>query len=129
LSHAAIHLLLLKLSEDGVLVIYICLRSKHDIENFPPRDKVPATILLENLPSDGDDYLRRCYYFLAALFKTICDALQTLDGTNKSKAKAWNARFGPNIEQKNERNDFFKNLQTHFDELVGLLHNECILLF
>ncbi|KAH7890665.1 hypothetical protein F5I97DRAFT_64875 [Phlebopus sp. FC_14] len=59
--------MIMQMADKDVIVLYLNLRAIGD-SGYPPRDAVPAAVLVENLLKSEREYRARCCAFFAAIF-------------------------------------------------------------
>ncbi|EMD31957.1 hypothetical protein CERSUDRAFT_127113 [Gelatoporia subvermispora B] len=83
---------LLRLGLHGVFVIYMNLRSKDDLPNYPPRDSIPTDIL-RSKGIDESEYGSKCCTFFIALFdvfrETLEEIMDRVKGNKQKAAQEW----------------------------------------
>lgn len=82
-----------QLRQKDIIVLYMNLRSVDDKTGFPPRDRIPASTLTENIGHSDTKYHSRCCAFFTAIFMVLLDELLDLFSISKDVkqvAGLWN---------------------------------------
>jgi hypothetical protein len=104
-------------------VLYMNLRPRTDYFVSPERDNTPASILTGNCQSE--EYFDQCCAFFCAIFKLIRDdLLARLSSDQDAVVKNWNKDMDMRLKSK-YRKEFFKRLQSTFDEVGSEILTKC----
>ncbi|KAF8586048.1 hypothetical protein K439DRAFT_1003314 [Ramaria rubella] len=115
--------LISELGESGVMVIYMNLRDKSDIDNYPLRDEIAASLLEFPQRLERKYYEARCSAFFAALFTVFrlrLEGIMTQKMSWKSASAKWQKLFG--ASNGHLRPQFFFDVKQQFDAVMRSLN-------
>ncbi|KAF8581732.1 hypothetical protein K439DRAFT_200002 [Ramaria rubella] len=105
------------------MVIYMNLRDKSDIDNYPLRDEIAASLLEFPQKLERKYYEARCSAFFAALFTVFrlrLEGIMTQNMSWESASAEWQKLFGASNGRL--RPQFFFDVKQQFDAVMKTLN-------
>ncbi|KAH9964100.1 hypothetical protein BC827DRAFT_49344 [Russula dissimulans] len=109
--------LLLELGRMGLFLLYINLHGRNAREDtYPPRDNIPAEILVDGAEATKAEYIQRARAFFGAIFCAMKDWLS--ECTDRRQAiQLWEESMVIGESNVGNRKTFFENVSRYFERL------------